>query len=105
MARLLLKIRNEHLYKPTHATFLDYCEKRWRWRRLYAYYQIQGVEVMAILGLCTRVHKPETEKQVRPLVQVRARSAARSMERRSCSVHEREADSPCRRRDRAHVPQ
>ena len=48
----LAKIRDRKLYRVGHATFEEYCEKRWNWKRAYAHRMVQAAE--AVQGLPPR---------------------------------------------------
>jgi protein gp37 len=62
----LLEIRNGRLYRATHATFEEYCEKRWHFSRPRAYQLMDAAQVVS--NLSTNVDKPRTEAQARELV-------------------------------------
>ena len=64
---MLFEIRENRYYRATHATFEDYCQKRWGWRRDYADKQIRAAQV--VLSLHTNVCEliPENEAQAREL--------------------------------------
>jgi hypothetical protein len=46
VGRALAKIRDEGWYKKLYPSFADYCEKKWRFKKRYAYYLIGSSEVM-----------------------------------------------------------
>lgn len=62
----LVEIRDERLYRETHATFEEYCRERWGMARSRAY---QLIDASAVADrLSTMVDKaPDSERQVRPL--------------------------------------
>ena len=48
VGQALMEIRDGRLYKEQgHATFEDYCQKRWGWQRRHGYELIQAAEVFA----------------------------------------------------------
>jgi len=65
----LAEIRDSRLYRADHATFEDYCQKKWGWRRDYCDKLIQGAAV--VKALPERVHTiVGTETQARELAKV-----------------------------------
>jgi len=65
----LAEIREERLYRETHATFEDYCQARWGWSRQRS---AQLIQASAVVGtLSTIVDKPpQNEGQARELAKV-----------------------------------
>jgi len=66
VGQALLEIRDQRLYRETHATFEEYCKERWRWGRKYVDKQIAAASVASNLTPIGVV--PGNEAQVRPLV-------------------------------------
>jgi hypothetical protein len=64
----LLQIRDERLYRATHATFEEYCRQRWQWSRIHVHRQIEAARVAE--NLVPMGTKPTSERQVRPLTQL-----------------------------------
>lgn len=62
----LQKIRDERLYRATHATFEKYCRERWGFSRQRANQLIGASGV--IESLTTMVVKPATERQAREMI-------------------------------------
>lgn len=62
----LAEIRDQRLYKETHATFEAYCRERWGFGRNYANKQIAAAHGVAALG--TDVPIPKTEGEARALL-------------------------------------
>ena len=64
----LSAIREQRLYRATHATFEQYCKDRWKFGRSYASRLIESSKtVEALLPIGNIL--PATETQVRPLLQ------------------------------------
>lgn len=61
----LAKIRDQKLYRATHATFADYCDQRWNFTRTHAYRLIEAGEVAAILSPVGDI--PTNERHARAL--------------------------------------
>lgn len=65
----LASIRDNRLYRSTHATFEDYCRERWNWSRQRAHQMIECAEVAASLpGDCQPL--VDNERQARELAKV-----------------------------------
>lgn len=64
----LAEIRESRLYRVTHATFDDYCRERWDMTRGRANQLVRAAEIVG--NLDTRVSKPVSESQVRPLARL-----------------------------------
>jgi len=65
----LASIRDNRLYRATHATFEDYCRERWQWSRQRAHQMIECAEVAASLpGDCQPL--VDNERQARELAKV-----------------------------------
>jgi len=63
----LLVIRDDRLYRATHATFEAYCRERWDMTRCHANRVIGAARIVAELEMEPMGSKPLTERQVRPL--------------------------------------
>ena len=61
----LMEIRDQRLYRATHATFEAYCKERWGWSRISAYRHIEAAEAVALLPIG---NKPSSESVARELV-------------------------------------
>lgn len=66
----LLVIRDERLYRETHATFEDYCRDRWDLDKPYAHRLITASEVARVL--VPNGTAPKTEAVARELAPLRA---------------------------------
>src|SRR5512139_3559133 len=66
VGRALMEIRDQRLYRGTHATFEAYCRERWGWTRDYADKHIDAVRVTDALP--TDVGKPANEAQARAML-------------------------------------
>jgi hypothetical protein len=65
----LWKIRDQHRYREQgHATFEEYCDKRWKMSRFYAHRVIDASEVAA--NLLPMGNIPQTERQARELLRL-----------------------------------
>lgn len=68
IGRALAVIRDQRLYRETHATFEDYCHERWGIGRSYANKQIAAAKVTEALGT-TGTHLPErAARELAPLL-------------------------------------
>jgi len=65
----LLVIRDERLYRESHATFEDYCRERWSLSRARAYQLIGAAEVVSTV-VDNGLPAPMTERQARELARV-----------------------------------
>lgn len=64
----LQKIRDERLYRATHATFEKYCQERWDMKRRYADRLIESALVIETLSKMSPIGLiPSTESQAREL--------------------------------------
>lgn len=45
----LAEIRDTRLYKREYGSFSEYCREKWGWEKSYAYYMIEGAEVVKAL--------------------------------------------------------
>lgn len=70
----LAEIRDNRLYRETHATFEAYCRERWGWTSRHANRQIEAAEVVATLGPIGPI--PVNEWQARKIL-----TAAREIKR------------------------
>jgi hypothetical protein len=66
----LLRIRDDELYRATHATFKEYCQDRWNLGRAYAWRLIAAAERIRLLPLGTAAPRPVNEFQVRPFLKL-----------------------------------
>ena len=66
----LTRIRDERLYRDTHATFEGYCQERWGWGRTRAHRLIEAAEVAQNIAPALPVGniRGANERQLRPLV-------------------------------------
>ena len=64
----LLTIRNDRLYRATHATFEAYCRDRWSISRSYAWRLVGAAERVRLLPQGTEFPRPTSEYQVRPFL-------------------------------------
>lgn len=62
----LLAMREERLYRDTHATFEDYCQDRWQFSRPRAYELMTAADVVSAMA-DTDVPPPANERQAREL--------------------------------------
>jgi hypothetical protein len=71
----LAEIRDLRLYKREYGSFSEYCREKWGWEKSYAYYMIEGAEVVKALPekVSTIV---DTESQVRELAKIPAEDRA-----------------------------
>lgn len=70
LGEALRKVRDGKLYRQHHATFEEYCRKRWDFTRAWAYFQIKAVTVREICQPLVDIESlpgPSNERQVRPL--------------------------------------
>ena len=65
----LLEIRDSQLYRRTHATFQDYCQKRWGISRPQAYRLMKSAEVVSNLSPFGD-NQPTSESQIRPIAKL-----------------------------------
>ena len=65
----LAEIRDSRLYRSDHATFEEYCDKKWHWKRAYCYQLIEGAAVVKALPpeMSTVV---DNQRQARELAKV-----------------------------------
>jgi site-specific DNA-methyltransferase (adenine-specific) len=66
VGRALLEIRDQRLYRETHARFRDYLEERWSISRSRGYQLIDAAKVSELVS--TMVDTPPNERQTRELV-------------------------------------
>ena len=71
----LAEIRDLRLYRRAYATFGDYCQAKWGWNKSYAYYMIEGAEVVRSLPAQTST-LVDTETAARELGKVPAEHRA-----------------------------
>jgi hypothetical protein len=64
----LREIRDQRLYRSTHARFDDYCRERWGLDRTYAHRHIRAAEVVGVLPIG---NTPQSESVARELVPLR----------------------------------
>ena len=71
----LAEIRDLRLYKREYGSFSEYCREKWGWEKSYAYYIIEGAEVVKALPekVSTMV---DTERQVGELAKIPAADRA-----------------------------
>ncbi len=67
VGKALSLIREGRLYRASHATFEEYCEKRWEMSRAYAYRTIGAADVVESLSPIGDIPLPRNEAQARPL--------------------------------------
>ena len=63
----LIGIRDERLYRETHATFEEYCRDRWNMKRAHAYRLMEAAETVASLSPNGDTPLPSNEGQARAL--------------------------------------
>jgi hypothetical protein len=68
VGRALARIRDEQLYRLTHATFEDYCRDRWEIGRAHAYRLVAAAEVAEEMS--PRGDTPVAEAQARALARL-----------------------------------
>jgi hypothetical protein len=73
----LKKIRDERLYREEYATFEQYCQERWGFRRFYAHRQIEAAEVIELLP---NWQQTPNEGQARELAPVAREDPERAVE-------------------------
>jgi hypothetical protein len=66
VGNLLAQIRNRHLYRRDFPCFADYCRRKWRYERTYAYRLIHVAEIFNCLLPMGNI-LPRHERQARPL--------------------------------------
>jgi hypothetical protein len=66
VGRALLVIRDQRLYRQSHATFEVYCRERWELSRTYAYQLVEASQVVDHVSAVSDV-VPANEAQARPL--------------------------------------
>lgn len=64
----LLKVRDSRLYRETHSSFEDYCDKRWNMSKQHAIRLIQASKVFNNVAPLGAV--PEAERHIRPLTRL-----------------------------------
>ena len=65
----LAEIRDLRLYRREHGSFSEYCREKWGWNKSYAYYMIEGAEVVKSLpGKMSTI--VDTEGQARELAKI-----------------------------------
>lgn len=72
VGKALITIRDERLYRATHATFEEYCEQRWQISRQRAYQLLDAAEVRQAI-LSTTVDEINSEPSVLPANEAQAR--------------------------------
>jgi hypothetical protein len=70
--RALAEIRDRRLYRDEHATFEDYCAKRWDLKRQRAYELIQAAEVVEVVSSMDDIPAPASERVARELRTLRS---------------------------------
>ncbi|MGO8683426.1 MAG: hypothetical protein ACLQUT_02430 [Thermoleophilia bacterium] len=94
----LMEIRDQRLYRETHATFEAYCKERWGWSRISAYRHIEAAEVVQMLPMG---NTPDTERVARELIPLspaeRTEISAAVRRRRQRPRQGRRASSPGQR--------
>jgi len=78
VAHALLTIKAKHLYRGDYPTFEAYCRYRWDISRAYAYRLTGAAEVFERLLAITDVSPPRNERQLRKLVGLDPRLAAKA---------------------------
>ena len=63
----LMNLRDQRLYRSTHATFEEYCRERFNFTRQAANYLIAGASVFEVLTTNGCQKLPTSERQVRPI--------------------------------------
>ncbi|MEI8291471.1 MAG: hypothetical protein WCH99_18530, partial [Verrucomicrobiota bacterium] len=65
----LAEIRDLRLYRREYGSFSEYCREKWGWNKSYAYYMIEGAEVVKSLpGKMSTI--VDTEGQARELAKI-----------------------------------
>jgi N6-adenosine-specific RNA methylase IME4 len=67
----LLKIRDERLYRGTHATFEAYVRERWRIERRYALYLVEGARAVNVIESANVHHGAHGDPPAAPQVSPR----------------------------------
>lgn len=67
VGQALREIREQRLYRETHATFEAYCKERWGWSRVHAHRHIEAAKVASLLPMGNR---PVSERVARELTAV-----------------------------------
>lgn len=76
VGQALIEIRDNRLYRASHATFEDYCEQRWRLSRARAYQLVDAAAVSELISstMVDKIHSapvvPVSERQARPLTKL-----------------------------------
>lgn len=93
VGRALQEINESRLYREQgHATFEDYCQKRWGWKRRIAYYYIQAAEVAENVQLIAQTEPSLTQAvQLASLPEEQQRELAQHVDFESTSVSDLKA--------------
>lgn len=67
VGQALVTIRDKRLYRKSHATFADYCRKKWQYGKSHAYHLIGAAETVKCLSTMVDA-LPKNERQIRPLL-------------------------------------
>ena len=78
VAHALLMIKTNHLYRGNHRTFEAYCRSKWDISRAYAYRLTGAAEVFERLLTMADITPPRNERQLRKLVGLDPRLAAKA---------------------------
>ena len=70
IADALRTIKEQRLYRATHATFQLYCEEHWHFTGRHAYRLIRAAEVIDDVGPMGNIHPIVNERHARSLVEV-----------------------------------
>jgi hypothetical protein len=104
VGRALQEIRDRRLYRESHSSFDDYCRQRFGLGRHWAYRQMRGAEVTALLedvDSCQQTERlPANEAQARPLTGVDPDEARRAW---SLAIEMAEGSQPTSNEVRAAV--
>lgn len=89
VGKALTEIRDQSLYRETHATFEDYCRERWGWTRRVGYQYIEAAQVAANVQLTTQTPPGLTQAVVlAPLSPEQQREVAATIDFSTATVKE-----------------
>ena len=80
----LAEIRDQRLYRQTHATFEAYCTEQWGWTRQRSYQLMNAATVVKLLpaGMSTRVDNEATARELAKLEPKEREKVLRAIEQR-----------------------
>lgn len=96
VGKALIEIRDDRLYRDTHATFEDYCRQRWGMRESRAYQMMDAAQAVEVLKSSTIVELPlpTNEAQARPLTILRGDPDAQREAWQEVTIRAAEREAP-----------